>query len=138
MSIVDTIKKCVTDQLNHMQLTNITIGTVTSIEPLEIETQQEQIFTQKVLILSKNVTDHEIEMSIEHETEEHTHAHIIEDTYSGGGVASDNTHLHEYKGRKIFKVHKALEVGEKVILIKQQGGQKYYVIDRLGGNDDTI
>lgn len=32
--------------------------------------------------------------------------------------------------RKKYMVHKSLKTGEKVILLRQQGGQKYIVLDR--------
>jgi len=136
MGLIDSIKKCQKDQINNMQLTNVVIGVVTSIEPLEIDVDQKYILTEKQLILSRNVTDYEFEMTVEHKTEDHTHTHDIEviDTYTSGGSGEieEETHNHEYKGRKTFLVHNALKVGEKVILIKANGGQKFFVIDRQG------
>ena len=134
MSLIETIKKCQKEQLNQMQLTNIIMGVVSSLNPLEIETEQSQVFKEDFLILTRNVTDYKIEMSVDHTTEAHTHTHTIEDTYTGSGEASEETHHHDYVGRKVFKMHNALKVGEIVLLIKQQGGQKYFVIDRLGGD----
>lgn len=36
--------------------------------------------------------------------------------------------------RSTYTVHNALVVGDKVILIQIAGGQKYVVIDRIGGD----
>ena len=30
-------------------------------------------------------------------------------------------------------IHNALEKGEEVVLLRMQGGQKYIVLDRIGG-----
>ena len=46
-------------------------------------------------------------------------------------VKIDLTHKHSYKGRKKFTVHNALKKGEKVVMIKLQGGQKFVVLDRV-------
>jgi len=35
--------------------------------------------------------------------------------------------------KNVFQIYNALKAGEKVILIRQQGGQKFIVIDRIGG-----
>lgn len=43
----------------------------------------------------------------------------------------DVSHSHSYSGRKKFTVHNGLKKGEKVILIRMQGGQKFVVLDRM-------
>lgn len=46
-------------------------------------------------------------------------------------VNIDLSHSHSYSGRKTFTVHNGLKLGEKVILIRIQGGQKFVVLDRM-------
>lgn len=41
------------------------------------------------------------------------------------------SHLHNIAGRKKIRVYNGLHKGEKVILLRMRGGQKYLVIDRL-------
>lgn len=57
----------------------------------------------------------------------------IETTHSHNNAGSifNITHNHNYKGKKTFLVHNRLAVGDEVILLRQQGGQKYIVIDRI-------
>ena len=43
--------------------------------------------------------------------------------------------MNEYKGRKKIMMHYSLRKGEKVVLIRQDGGQLYYILDRI---DDPI
>ena len=43
----------------------------------------------------------------------------------------DSTHYHAYQGRKKIKIYMGLKVGETVILLKKQGGQRRLVIDRI-------
>lgn len=41
------------------------------------------------------------------------------------------SHLHNIAGRKKIRVYNGLHTGEKVILLRMRGGQKYLVLDRL-------
>lgn len=56
---------------------------------------------------------------------------VFESGWAGSGDASFASHNHEYKGTKEFIINNALQTGEKVVLIREQGGQKYLVIDRI-------
>lgn len=40
---------------------------------------------------------------------------------------------HDIEGTKQMTIHNHLEKGEEVILLRMQGGQKYIVLDRIGG-----
>ncbi len=43
----------------------------------------------------------------------------------------DTTHKHAVKGRKKLRLFNGLQVGERVLLLRWQGGQKYLVLDRV-------
>ena len=61
-------------------------------------------------------------MTLEHET----------DYKSGGsGDSSFASHNHAVTGKKTMTLHNALKKGEKVALLRTQGGQQYVVIDRV-------
>lgn len=70
--------------------------------------------TEAQLILTNNVRDFNVDMTVDHQTESQS---------GGSGEAAFAAHQHAYKGRKTFKVHLALKAGEKVILISCDGGQ---------------
>lgn len=128
---VELIKRAALGAVEASKPVNVLFGTVISAAPLKISVEQKLTLGQKQLILSRNVTDYSVAMTVDHTTENHSHTHTIEDTYTGSGSASMETHNHEYKGTKTFRVHNALKSGEKVILIRVQGGQKFVVVDRL-------
>lgn len=46
-------------------------------------------------------------------------------------VAHHTSHLHNIAGRKRIRVYNGLHKGEKVILLRIRGGQKFLVLDRL-------
>ena len=99
-------------------------GTVTATAPLRIMVDQKKTLTEAQLILTDNVRDYAVEMTTlpsYHETELES---------GGSGDAEFAAHKHKYQGRKKWLVHNALQSGEKVILIRCDGGQKYIVLDR--------
>lgn len=82
-------------------------GKVTSEDPLKIQVDQKITLGKAQLVLTRSVTDYEIFYSIPPSTE-------------------------RYK-RKILN---ALKADEEVVLLRQQGGQKYIVLDRVGGTEN--
>ena len=105
-------------------------GYVTSTSPLEITVDQKKILTEAQLILTDAVRDYTVEMTVDHMTETVSHGHPVVDTYTGGGSAAAVEHAHPYKGQKKFRVHNGLKMGEKVVLLRCDGGQQYIVLGR--------
>lgn len=125
------IKRAAVEAVDATKPSTICFGKVISASPLQIRVEQKLTLGMNQLVLSRNVTDFDIDLTVGHATQDYSHTHQIEDTYSGGGEASVDTHKHDYTGRKMFTVHGALLVGEHVLLLRMQGGQKYIVLDRL-------
>ena len=123
----------------------LAFGTVISTAPLKVQIDQKFILTEAQLILTSAVKDYTVEMTVDHETGNalsdidlsHTHSYTDQSytssttrtTQSGG--KKDLTHKHEYKGKKKFTIHLGLKVGEKVILLRADGGKQYIVLDRV-------
>lgn len=99
------------------------LGKVTSAAPLKVQVDQKLELTEQQLILTNAVRDYTICMTVDHQTE---------DTSGGGsGNAAFASHKHAYKGTKAFRVHLALKVGEQVLLLRADGGQKFIILDRV-------
>lgn len=111
--IVLIIKQAAKEIFNAMDPSDVMYGTVDSISPLRISVDSKLILEEIQLALTRNVIDYDLEMTVDHTTE----------------VADG--HTHGYSGRKVFRVNNALVKGEKVMLIKVQGGQKYVVFDKV-------
>nr|DAL33385.1 MAG TPA_asm: Protein of unknown function (DUF2577) [Caudoviricetes sp.] len=83
---------------------------------------------EQMLVLTRNVTDYEMDVSVSHWTELETeHKHPTSD----GATALPTTHRHKYSGTKKIKVHNALLSGDCVVLARVQHGKRYVVIDRV-------
>ena len=110
---------------------NVCFGKVTSASPLKILVEQKITLTAAQLVLTKNVTDHEVSVTVDWETEKTLDAH----NHTTDGIMSsdfDLKHSHDIKGKKKITIHNALKTNDEVLLLRVQGGQKYIVIDKVG------
>ena len=115
------VRQACISMMQTMQLSTFVYGTVMSVAPLKIQVEQKIILTKAQLVLTRNVTDFETEVTVDWTTENKS---------GGSGDSTFSSHNHAVKGKKKITVHNALQVGEKVVLLKQHGGQKYLVLDR--------
>lgn len=121
-NLVELIKMVALDAIKESKPTAILFGKVISISPLKINVEQKLTLTEAQLILTHNVVDYDLEMTVDHETD-----------YTGGGTGdlAFDSHNHTYKGKKVFKVHNGLKVNDDVILVQMQSGQKFIVLDKV-------
>ena len=119
---LNVIKKAALDAINASQPCDFCFGKVISVSPLKISIEQKMTLGAAQLVLTRNVTDFKTMVSIDWETESES---------GGSGDSSFSSHSHSVSGKKEVTIHNALQVGEKVALIKQKGGQKYLVWDRV-------
>lgn len=120
---IKLVKKTAMDAVNASKPANMVFGKVISVSPLKIKIDQKLILTSAQIVLSRNVTDYKLFVTLDHSTESKS---------GGSGDSSFSSHTHEIKGKKELTVHNALKVGEEVIIMQVSGGQKYIVIDRIG------
>lgn len=129
--LVKAMKKAALDAMESTKPCGVFFGEIKSENPLKVLVEQKMLLSEEQLILTRNVTEFDVDISVDHETENQkvVHSHAIP-TGSSGPV--DIEHKHAYYGRKTFTVHNGLVEGEKVILMRMNGGQKYVVLDRIG------
>jgi len=126
--LLTAMKKAALDAMEASKPVNVFFGKVLSTSPLQIDVEQKMILGKAQLVLSRSVTDYKTSI---------TGGNVKNYYYTGanppeGGTAPVSPdHVHAI-GKVNITVHNALKVGDEVILIRQQGGQKYIVIDRIG------
>lgn len=123
VELVKTIKRAAIEAVEATKPVAVLFGKVTSASPLQINVEQKMTLGAAQLVLSRNVTDFTREVTVSWATENKS---------GGSGDASFASHNHAIQGRKKITVHNGLVVGDEVILVRQQGGQKYVVWDRIG------
>lgn len=130
--LLQIIKQVAAEQSEASKPVAVMMGKVVSISPLKIQLDQKLTLSESALILTKSVIDYSVNMTVNHTTETHTHAHNYIDD-SSTRTTESNIHSHAYKGTKAFTVHNKLKVGDSVVLLRVQGGQKFIVLDIVGG-----
>lgn len=80
----------------------VCFGKVTSTTPLKIQIDQKITLGKAQLVLTRNVTDYETEITV-----------------------------NGWENKQRTTIHNALKAGEEVVLLRQQGGQKYVVLERV-------
>lgn len=119
---VEVVKRAAVEAVEAGKPVVLLFGQVISDAPLKIQVDQKTILTEKMLILTRTVTDYEVDMTV---------SHITLNRAGGSGDPAFASHNHDYKGKKKFKVHNALIKGDWVLLGRIQGGKRFVVIDRI-------
>lgn len=120
--LLNIVKKAALEAMNASQPSDFYFGKVTSAKPLKILVEQKMTLSAAQLVLTRNVTDFKTTVTVD----------WVTGTKSGGsGDSSFASHSHSVSGKKEVTIHNALQIGDEVILLKQKGGQKYLVLDRV-------
>ena len=138
--LLKLIKQTAVDAVNASKPANMIFGKVVSASPLKIQTEQKLTLGVAQLVLSRNVTDHTVSVSMDWTTEPAgSHSHSYSGSDSRGDTHSSTTdpagtHTHQVisGASKTMTIHNALKAGDEVIMMQVSGGQKYIVIDRIG------
>lgn len=124
-NLVELIKQISSEADEAAAPCDFCYGKVISAVPLKILVEQKLTLSEMQLVLTRNVTDFETEVTpIDWKTEKKG---------GGSGEAAFEEHVHDIKNRKKIIVHNALKTGEQVVLVRRRGGQKYLVLDRVVG-----
>lgn len=132
--LVDLIKKAALDCIAESKPSGIYFGIVIKEKPLEIQVEQKLILSKEFLILTKNVLNYDIEVKIDIETDKSKHNHNYNDTIQNNPLTkttSENIHSHKINDTIKITISNELKKGDKVIMLRQQGGQKYIVLDKI-------
>ena len=131
-------------KMSNTEETGITYGTIKSINPLSILIDgHSEVLPADFFILGQNVRPHKV-------TIPHKHEYNGETELENDGQGSDHKHcikqqitedLHEGTGRYkqdyvILDIYPPLSVNDRVILLRTNSGQKYYILERVI-EDDT-
>lgn len=125
-ALVEAVKRASRDEREASKPVNVYFGEVVSTSPLKINVEQKMILGESQLILTRNVTDYMTTVTVQWNTGKGVLS-------SDGETIAPPPHIHGIAGQKNFLMHNALEAGDQVIIIRQQEGQKFIVVDRIGG-----
>lgn len=139
--LVKALKMAARDEREASKPVSVFFGEVQSADPLRISVEQKMVLGEAQLVLTRNVTDYDMDVTTDWETEQEKedHFHKVHIQGGDGGDTLDQAtepqsggHTHAVAGKKQITVHNALKTGDAVILLRQQEGQKFVVMDRIG------
>lgn len=128
-----------TERLLHKKMmADVEYGRVTGVNPLEITLDSHRPLPAAFLTLTNAVKDHTVDITVSWATVEdnylkatHTHGNGNNGSPTTSTTDFDTKHKHDIKGRKRITIHNGLTLGERVILLRKQGGLDYVVLDRV-------
>ena len=122
INLYQALQLAMSQNVNDMKLSDCILGVVESASPLAIRIDPRTIVKDEYLILTDLVRDFSVDITVSHTTENRA---------GGSGDPAFASHNHDYKDRKKIIVHNGLAAGEKVVMIRQAGGQQYIVLSRI-------
>lgn len=151
--LLKIIKQAAINAVDATKPVNIVFGTVISTSPLQIQIEQKLTLGKEQLVVAKHLTNYSTTMNIYMDTDSRTvsfdfshthnvnlntdekesHKHKVSGNTDETKLSGSKTHLHNISGDFNVIIKNGLLVGEKVILVRMQEGQKYIVLDRIGG-----
>ncbi len=112
------IKRSALEAVEAGKPVNVCYGKVMSLNPLKVSVDQKLILGAAQLVLCRNVTDHRIFVSLNPD--------------DGWVTEEAGLHTHDIKASRFaLTVHNGLKIGDDVLLIRVQDGQKFLVVDRI-------
>lgn len=121
MNMIQIIKKAALDAVEQSSPVNIAYGTIESINPLEVSVNQKFTLTEEFLIVPERLLRYEVSLE---------HIHKFTDITPAGPQPESYT---EKALEDKLVIREGLKVSDKVLLLREQGGQKYLILDRLVG-----
>ncbi|WP_227793628.1 DUF2577 domain-containing protein [Paenibacillus guangzhouensis] len=114
MSIADKIRQLGIDAISAGNPVAVLFGKVSKINPLEVIVDQRFTLDEDFLIITEQLTRYEVDLEL---------AYVN---------MSGNTQTETQQSMKnIVIIREGLKVGDVVILLRIQGGQKYVVWDKV-------
>ena len=124
--LIDIMKRASTDAMNNAQMCDLRFGKVISVEPLKVQVTNLFTIPESLLIVPERLTDYEIKITTS------DYGWKTDSESGGSGEDSFASHNHTInQTERTLKVHGALKVGDKVALLRKQGGQSYFILDRI-------
>lgn len=106
--LIDIMKRASMGAMDASKLCDLRYGTVVSTKPLKVRVTNQFVLTEAMLVVPKHLTNYTVNVTANFELPAPT---------------SGTTHK--------LTINNALRTGDKVALLRQTGGQSYFVLDKI-------
>lgn len=127
MDMLKAVKKAGIQAMEQTAPAGIMLGVVKSINPLIINVEQRLDLPAGLLLLTDNVRDYKVKLSFDNPSIKN-----IVKPYSMDDVpGTDYKITFQDAAKNEITIYNGLKAGEKVLLLRVQGGQKFVVLNRV-------
>lgn len=131
--ILAVIKEAALEAVKNSSPCQVVTGVVNSAAPLQIQLNQSVLIDSKVIIVPEHLTDYETEITFDDpEIKQIYTTWNMEETQES---SRSKISFKQPSIRHKITVYNSLKIGDFVVLIRAQGGQKFLIIDRMVKND---
>lgn len=127
--LVKAMQGVAVNAVENSKPVNILFGTVQSVSPIKVFIEQKLVLGQKQLIIPENMTDYKTKISFDNPSVKQ-----IFTTFNMQESSESTPSKMSFKQPSVkheVTVYNALRAGDKVILFRMSGGQKYLILDRV-------
>lgn len=138
--IIETIKLAALDAIENSNPCDLRFGTVSSISPLKVKVSNDFIIPEQLLIVPEHLTDHSMITNVggsesggSGSINVYVESETLVITTNGTEVVTENdvTEEVEVVDERTLTMYNSLEVGDNVVLLRNQGGSSYLILDRV-------
>lgn len=137
--IIEIIKMAAMDVIENSNPCDLRFGTVSSISPLKVKVTNDFIIPEQLLVVPEHLTNHDLYTNVGGSNESGTgsinmsvQGETLFITTGGTEVVDDeSTEIIEPVDNRTLTIYNSLEVDDKVILLRNQGGSSYVILDRI-------
>ena len=143
MTLAETLYAMMQENARAGQPTDLRIGTVTAVSPLEISINAQMApLKAEVLLLTAAVVEKKLTYTHTHSVSDLSHTHTVDGqssstalsgTYDSGQAEGDIVCTENGAALAPGVINRGLQVGDKVILLRVQSGQRFIVLSRVYG-----
>lgn len=116
--LIDVVKHAALEAMSNEQMCDLRYGKVVSTNPLRVQITNQLTIPSSLLVVPRQLTNYRVNVTLDWETEVNESENLEE-------------HKHDVSGSKTITINNALKVGDKVALLRKQGGQSYFILDRI-------
>jgi hypothetical protein len=117
--LIPLIKKAALDAMDNTQLCDLRYGRVISTSPLKVKVTDQFIIPASLLVVPQHLTNYKMTVNVDWTTNDNSEPETVD------------SHNHGIRGTKTMTVYNALQTGDKVALLRKQGGNSYFILDRV-------
>lgn len=125
--MIEIMKIAAMEAIDNAKPCDVRFGTVSSVSPLSVRISSDLILPESVLVVPQHLTDYTVNVNIglianDSADDEVEEGDIIEDV---------DESITEGIDERTLTIYNALEVGDNVVLLRNQGGKQYLILDRV-------